>query len=66
MSPVEFTRELVRTGDSPVLELVSFCSVIPLEIPEAHSVSLFHDSAEEEAFRRQCMFNARWNGSAIE
>jgi hypothetical protein len=58
MSLVEFARELVRTNDSLALELVSFCSVIPLEIPEDHSASLFHDSAEEEAFHHQCMLNA--------
>ena len=63
-SAIEFTRELVRTSDSPALELVSFCSVIPLEIPEDRSASLFHDSEEEEAFRHQCMFNAHWIGSA--
>jgi hypothetical protein len=63
---IEFARELVRTSDSPALELVSFCSVIPLEIPEDHSAGLFHDSAEEEAFHHQCMFNAHWNGSATE
>ena len=66
MSLIEFARELARTNDSPALELVSFCSVIPLEIPEDHSASLFHDSAEEEAFRHQCMLNVFWNGSTAE
>ena len=64
--PIEFALELVRTSDGPALELVSFCSVIPVEIPEDHSENLFHDSAEEEAFRDQCMFNADWNGSSTE
>jgi len=63
MSLIEFARELARTNDSPALELVSF---IPLEIPEDHSASLFHDSAEEEAFYHQCMFNAHRNRSVTE
>jgi hypothetical protein len=66
MPLIEFARELARANDSPALELVSFRSVIPLEIPEDRSVSIFHDSVEEEAFFHQCMFNAHWNGSGTE
>ena len=60
---IEFARELVRISDGPALELVASCSAIPLEISEDHSVSFFHDSAEEEALRHQCMLNAHWNES---
>ena len=59
-SLIEFARELVQINDSPALELVCFCSVIPLEMPKDDSARLFHDSAEQEAFDNQCMFNARW------
>ena len=41
----------------------SICFVIPPEIPKDHSVSIFHDLAEEEAFYHQCMFNTHWHGS---
>ena len=53
---LEFARELVKTGNSPSLELVSFCSVISLDIPEDPSDGLFRDATEEEAYN-QCMLN---------
>jgi hypothetical protein len=63
MFPIlEFTRGLVKIGNSPALELVSFCSVISLDIPEDHSAGLFDDAAEEEAFDQR-MLNTRRNES---
>ena len=53
---LEFIQELVKTGNSLSLELVSFCSVISLDILEDPSDGLFHDAMEEEAFN-QCMLN---------
>ena len=61
---IEFVRELVTASNGHALELVSFCSVIQIEIPKDHSYSIFYDSAEKEAFYQHCMFNAHWNGSA--
>jgi hypothetical protein len=51
---LEVTRGLIRTGDTPALELLSCYSVIPLDIPEELR-SIFYDAAEEEAFTHQSM-----------
>lgn len=60
---IDLVCELVRANDSPitVLELLCFCSAIPLDIPEDSSAALFNDAAEEEAFHNQGMFQPHWN-----
>lgn len=54
---IELACELVRISDSPitVLELLCFCSTMPLNIPKDLAV-LFNDAAEEEAFHNWGMF----------